>query len=73
MCGVKDKKPAMKIKNLVIKNELFGETHYEFLTQEIQNCALPLLMLIVMKRSGDLKSRGCANGSYQKICTDKSE
>ena len=32
-----------------------------------------LLMLMAMKRSDDLKIRGCANGSYQKVHTDKSE
>ena len=32
-----------------------------------------LIIIIETKRSGDLKSRGCANGSYQKICAGTSE
>ena len=35
--------------------------------------ALSLLLFMVMKRNGDLKTKGVANGKYQKICMDKNE
>ena len=35
--------------------------------------ALPLLIFMVLKRNGDLKSWGYANGSFQQIYTEKSE
>ena len=74
MHRAKGKESAMKeIKKLAIKNECFVEIYHEPLTQEMKNRGLPSLILIAMKRSGDLKSRECSNGSYQKICTGKSE
>ena len=70
--GAKCKEPAMKeINNLDMKNECFGEKDKESLTQEMKNQKLPLIILTAMKRSGNLKPRGCTNGSYQKICTKK--
>ena len=39
----------------------------------IKDKALPLLIFMVLKRNGDLKSRGCANGSFQRIYTKKSK
>ena len=62
-----------EIRNLAVKNECFGELDYSTLTQEMKDKALPLLMFMVMKRSGELKSRVCANGSFQWLYMDKSK
>ena len=72
--GEKGEQSAMKeMKNLAIKNECFGEIDYSSLTQDQKDRALPILMFMVLKRSGELKSRGVVNGSYERIHTDKSE
>ena len=60
-----------KVKNLAIKNNCFGEVDYESLTREMIDKSLPTLALIVLKRSGEIKSRGVVNGSYERLCTDK--
>ena len=54
-----------EIRNLAEKNKCFGEIRYEDLTQEIKDRALPLLMFMVMKRTGELKSHRCARGDVQ--------
>ena len=70
--GDEGKKSAMKeIKNLAVKNNCFGEVDYKSLSQEKKDKALPILMFMVKKRNGDIKTRGCANGSVQRIYTDK--
>ena len=46
-----------EIKKLTIKNYCFGEIDYATITPEIKQKALPLLMLMVHKRNGDLKTR----------------
>jgi len=70
--GDEGKKSAMKeIKNLAVKNNCFGEVDYKPLSQEQKDKALPILMFMVKKRNGDIKTRGCANGSVQRIYTDK--
>ena len=33
--------------------------------------ALPILKFMIMKRDGDIKTRGVANGSFQRVYTDK--
>jgi len=35
--------------------------------------ALPVLMFMIMKRNGSIKTRGCANGSSHKLDTKKNE
>ena len=35
--------------------------------------ALPILMFMVLKRSGEIKSRGVVNGSYERVHTDNVE
>ena len=71
--GKDGKESAMKeIKNLV-ENECFGETNYEKLTQEMKDKALPILMFMVMKRNGLLKTRGVADGSVQRLYTNKDD
>jgi len=59
------------IKNLAVKNNCFGEVDYKSLSQEKKDKALPILMFMVKKRNGDIKTRGFANGSVQRINTDK--
>ena len=72
--GEKGKASAMKeIRNLAKRNEYFGEVKHESLSQEMKDRALPLLMFMVMKMTGELKSRGCARGDVQKLCADKNE
>ena len=76
--GIKDYKEAGKasamkeILNLT-GNNCFGETEYEKLTQEDKDKALPILMFMIMKRNGSLKSRGVANGSVQRLYTNKED
>lgn len=65
---------AMKeIRNLAVKNDYFVEVDYDKLSQEMKDKALPLLILIVMKLKGEIKFRGCANGSYHIVHIDKYE
>jgi hypothetical protein len=45
-----------EIKNLVVKNNCFREIKYDSLTDEMKKSALPLLMFMVIKRNGDIKS-----------------
>ena len=60
-----------EIKNLAVKNNYFGEIDYKPLSQETRDKVLPILMFMVKMRSGDIKTRGCANGSVQRIYTNK--
>ena len=62
-----------EINNLCIKNEYFGEAEHAQLTQEMKYKALTLLMFMVTKRNGEINTHGCANGSYQRMHTDKHE
>ena len=72
--GDKGKKSALKeIRNLTVKNNYFGETNYNKLTQEMKDKALPILMFMILKQNGELKTRGVANGSYQYIYTNKDD
>ena len=32
-----------------------------------------LLMFMAMKRSGNVKAKGCTNGSCQRVCSDEHE
>jgi hypothetical protein len=67
------KDSAMKeILNLT-GNDCFGEMDYNKLSQEDKDKALPILMFMVMKRNGLLKTRGCANGSVQRLYTNKED
>ena len=59
--------------NLSIKNDYFGEVDYDKLSQEMKDKALFILMLVIMKRNGEIKSRGYTNGSCQRVCIDKNE
>ena len=54
-------------------NECFGEIDCTSITQEMKDKALPILMFMVMKRNGEIKSRGVANGSFQRVYTDKAD
>ena len=67
------KDSAMKeIKNLT-GNDCFGEVDYDKISQDDKDKALPILMFMVLKRNGLLKTRGCANGSVQRLYTDKAD
>ena len=71
--GDSGKKSALKeIENLT-GNECFGELDYASLTQEMKDKALPILMFMIMKRNRDLKSRGVANGSLERVYTNKDD
>ena len=74
MHGQKGKDSVMKeIRNLAEKNECFKEVEYDSLSQEMKDRALPLLLFMVMKRNGDIKTRGVANGKNQRKHTDENE
>lgn len=62
-----------EILNLSEKNKCFRETDYEQLTAEMKDKALPLLMFMVLKRHGDIKLRGVANGKFQRPHNKKSK
>ena len=67
------KSSAMKeILNLT-ENDCFGEMDYNTLNQEAKNKALPILMFMILKRNGMLKTRGCNNGSVHRLYTSKEE
>jgi hypothetical protein len=71
----KDEGKASAIKEIInlTDNGCFGETEYEKLSQEAKDKALPILMFMVLKRNGLLKTRGCANGSVQRLYTNKED
>ena len=60
-----------KTRNLVVKNNCFMELPCKSLTKDMNRRALSLLMFMMLKRNGDLNSRGAANGSFQLVFTDK--
>ena len=62
------KTSAMKeIRNLAIKNNCFGELKCDSISEDVKRKALPLLMFMVLKRNGEIKSRGVSNGSLQRV------
>ena len=69
--GSEGKASAMKEVTNLVENDCFGETEYDKLTQQMKDKALPILMFMVMKRNGLLKTRGVADGSVQRLYTDK--
>ena len=71
--GDDGKASALKEINNLTSNECFGEVAYETLTQRQKDRALPILMFMIMKRNGDIKTRGVANGSLQRVYTNKDE
>ena len=71
--GDDGKQSAMKeIENLT-SNECFGETDYDKLTQTQKDRALPILMFMIMKRNGKVKTRGVARGDLQRVYTNKDD
>ena len=71
--GDDGKESVMKeIRNLTT-NECFGEISFETLTQEMKDRALPILMFMIMKRNGNLKSRGVADVRVQRVYTNKDD
>ena len=61
--GAEGKESAVKEINNLLKNDCFGETDFDKLTQEQKDRALPILMFMILKRNGEIKTRGVANGS----------
>ena len=56
---------------MAVNNNCLGEFLYESLTKEMKQRVIPLLMFVMLKINGDLKSRGASNGSFQRVRTDK--
>jgi hypothetical protein len=56
----KDEGKASAMKEIITltDNDCFGETTYKKLSQEAKDKALPILMFMVLKRNGSLKTRG---------------
>ena len=71
--GDDGKASALKEINNLTSNECFGEIDYDRLTQTQKDRALPILMFMIMKRNGDIKTRGVANGSLQRVYTNKDD
>ena len=67
------KDSAMKQIINLTDNDCFCETDYSKLDQEAKDKALSILMFMILKRNGLLKTRGCANGSVQRLYTSKEE
>ena len=63
----------MKEIDNLLGNECFGEVGCSTLAQEMKGKALPILMLMAVKRNGSLKARGVANGSAQRLCASKED
>ena len=63
----------MKEINNLVSRECFGELPYKSLTDKDTKQALPILMFMLLKCDGRLKSRGCANGRSQCLWTTKQE
>ena len=53
--------------------KVFGKVVYELLTAQQKKWALPILLFMVMKRNGTLKSRACADGRQQRLWTNKEQ
>ena len=64
-------KGIKEINKLVEKNQCFVEIEYESLTQDMKCRVLPLLVVMVLKRSIDLKTRGYTNRNLQRMHTGK--
>ena len=72
--GHKGRQSAMKeIRNLSEKSECFGEVDYDKIRDGMMKKALPLLMVMEAKRNGNIKTRGVANISGQRLHTCKLE
>ena len=72
--GEKGKESSVKeIKNITINNPYFGEIACKKITSDVKRKVLPILTFVVNKRSVELKTRGVTNGSFQRLCTEKSE
>jgi hypothetical protein len=63
----------MKEINNLVSRDCFGEVEYESLTEKQKKFALNILMFMVMKRDGKLKTRGCADGRPQRLWTRKQD
>ena len=72
--GEKGKESSVKgIKNITIKNPYFGGISCKTITSDMKHKALPLLIFVVSKRSGEFKTCRVSNGIFQRLCTEKSE
>ena len=69
----KGKQSIVKETNNMTCRKVFGEVVYESLTALQKKWALPILLFMVMKRNGVLKSRVCADGRQQRLWTNKEE
>ena len=65
------KQSIIKEINNMTCRKLFGKVVYESLTAQQKKWALPILLYMVMKRNGKLKSRACADGRQQRFWTNK--
>ena len=62
----KGKSSVMKeIRNLAEKNDCFKEVIYRRLIEEMKKRSMPILIFIMAKRNGIIKSRGIAHSRYQ--------
>ena len=71
--GKEAKALALKEARNLVGNECFGEINQSTLTQAMKDKALPILMFMIMKRNGLLRTRGVADGSVERIFTSKED
>ena len=67
------KKHRKKAKESAMKDNCFGATEYSKLTQDMKDEALPILMFMVLKCNGLLKTRGITDGSVRRLYTSKDD
>ena len=72
--GKKGEESAMKeMRNLVAKNSCFEEIDYDSLSDKKKNRALPMLVFMIVKRNGIIKSYRVANGKNQRMHHNRNE
>ena len=61
------------MKNLAMKHDYFGELEYSTIIKEMKDKALSLLIFIVIKRNGTIKTRGVASSNLQRNYISKED
>ena len=64
---------VMKEINSLVSHECFSKVPFKTLTDKQKKHTLPILMLMLLKGDGELKSRVCADGCPQSLWITKQE
>ena len=71
--GVDGKASVMKEIHNLVSRECFDEVSYKSLSDTNKKQALPILMFMLLKQDGRLKSRGCTDRHPRRLWTTKQE